>query len=403
MDSGISIVLPTYNRAYVLPKAIESVLKQTYKKWELFIIDDGSADDTADVVKKYLNDERISYIQCDTNHGANYCRNIGIKKATGEYIAFLDSDNVWNCRKLEVQKMDMDKRGRAICFCRSLFCDGEKEYLFPGNDFQEDTIIYRITRSNCIDTNTALVSRRLLGEELFDEEMPRLQDWEFFFRLIVKKKLSVSYIDKPLNVNYLQSDSITNNRWKYKEAVKKLETKYPDYFGDLSTLVVKNSFLKYVADNNGKVDGYQDELYKADDLSFKILTELACDLLIEKRKSNILMKIIKRLLEEKDSQAFLSKYSGKKIAVYGLGKWGNMLIDFLEKNELNVCEYMDRNVEWFRGKKVKKIGDSIEDVDVVIVSVLDFNEAKTDLYNRYKIPIITIEEVFDDFYDICFV
>lgn len=88
-----SIVLATYNRAYCIDKAIKSVLKQNFKNWELIIVDDGSTDNTDEVVSKFLNDKRIKYIKLEKNSGVNVARNNGYKIALGEWIFDLDSDN----------------------------------------------------------------------------------------------------------------------------------------------------------------------------------------------------------------------------------------------------------------------------------------------------------------------
>lgn len=100
-DNLISIILPTYNRASLLLRAVQSVIDQTYPHWELIIWDDGSTDDTAVVVKAF-NDNRIRYYH-DANHGAAYARNRAIAQANGEIIAFLDSDDVWHPEKLGIQ------------------------------------------------------------------------------------------------------------------------------------------------------------------------------------------------------------------------------------------------------------------------------------------------------------
>jgi len=88
----ISIIIPTYNRARFLPRAIKSILNQTYQDWELIIVDDGSTDNTKEVVKKYLKDPRIKYIQTE-NLGAANARNVGVNKAKNNWVTFLDSDD----------------------------------------------------------------------------------------------------------------------------------------------------------------------------------------------------------------------------------------------------------------------------------------------------------------------
>lgn len=97
----VSIILPTYNRAHLLPKAIESVLTQTYPKWELIIWNDGSMDDTEKVVHSF-KDHRIRYFS-ESNHGMSYGLNKAIGKVKGEFIAFLDDDDQWMESKLEIQ------------------------------------------------------------------------------------------------------------------------------------------------------------------------------------------------------------------------------------------------------------------------------------------------------------
>lgn len=97
----VSVILPTYNRAELIPRAIDSVLTQTYANWELIIWDDGSIDDTEKIVRSY-NDDRIKYCY-EENHGVSYARNKAISISGGEYVAFLDSDDEWVGEKLAVQ------------------------------------------------------------------------------------------------------------------------------------------------------------------------------------------------------------------------------------------------------------------------------------------------------------
>ena len=97
----ISVIIPTYNRAKLLPRAVESVLNQTYQDIELIIVDDGSTDDTMEWVRG-IKDDRVRYAQLN-HQGACAARNHGISIARGEYIAFQDSDDIWFMDKLEKQ------------------------------------------------------------------------------------------------------------------------------------------------------------------------------------------------------------------------------------------------------------------------------------------------------------
>ena len=109
MPQLVSIIMPSYNTSYYIEESICSVLNQTYRNWELIIVDDCSPDNTDDVVRPYLSDERIRYIKNEKNSGAAVRRNRAIREANGRWIAFLDSDDLWMPEKLEKQIRFMEK------------------------------------------------------------------------------------------------------------------------------------------------------------------------------------------------------------------------------------------------------------------------------------------------------
>ena len=96
----VSIIIPTYNRAKLVTEAVQSALSQTYTNFEILVIDDGSTDNTEEMLKKYDND--IKYIKTERS-GPGRARNLGISRAKGEFIAFLDSDDLWMDFKLDLQ------------------------------------------------------------------------------------------------------------------------------------------------------------------------------------------------------------------------------------------------------------------------------------------------------------
>jgi len=105
----VSVIIPTYNRVYYLINAIKSVLDQTYKNFEIIVIDDGSVDDTRNIIKKY---DEIKYF---------YVNHVGLENAKGEYIAFLDSDDQWFKNKLEKQIEIMEKFPNTGLVCTNAF------------------------------------------------------------------------------------------------------------------------------------------------------------------------------------------------------------------------------------------------------------------------------------------
>ena len=110
----VSIIMPSYNTARFIKETIESVLAQTYTNWELIIVDDCSTDTTDEVVAPYLGDARIHYVKNETNSGAAVSRNRALREAKGKWIAFLDSDDLWEAEKLQKQIDFMRENG--YCF-----------------------------------------------------------------------------------------------------------------------------------------------------------------------------------------------------------------------------------------------------------------------------------------------
>ena len=117
----VSVIIPTYNRAHVLPRAIESVLKQTYTELELIVVDDASTDDTAAVMTA-ITDPRVRYVRKE-HGGAAAARNRGIAEAKGEFIAFQDSDDVWHSDKLEKQLAYLQAERADAVFCAFHRCE----------------------------------------------------------------------------------------------------------------------------------------------------------------------------------------------------------------------------------------------------------------------------------------
>lgn len=123
----VSIVMPSYNTGRFIKETIESVLAQTYTNWELIIVDDCSCDNTDTVVKPFLNDERVHYLKNEVNSGAAVSRNRALREANGKWIAFLDSDDLWDPVKLERQVAFMQENGYHFSYTNYLEIDEASE------------------------------------------------------------------------------------------------------------------------------------------------------------------------------------------------------------------------------------------------------------------------------------
>ena len=115
-ENLVSIIMPSWNTGKYISQSIESVINQTYEKWELIIVDDNSSDNSVEVINKYLDDKRIHLYVNPTNQGAAISRNRAIKKAKGEWIAFLDSDDLWVPEKLEKQILFMNENHYSFSY-----------------------------------------------------------------------------------------------------------------------------------------------------------------------------------------------------------------------------------------------------------------------------------------------
>jgi GT2 family glycosyltransferase len=191
-DKLVSVVLPTYDRPDLLGRAIESVLSQSYRSWELIVVDDNSPDSAARLgterfMARFVEDARVKYLRHEVNRGGAAARNTGIRAAAGEFVAFLDDDDEWEPAKLERQVAALERAQptAAVAYCgfRKVFDDSGLVKLVlpvpPRHGLDE------LFRRNTIGTTSAIMCRRqaLLDVGLFDETLPRRQDIDLYVRL----------------------------------------------------------------------------------------------------------------------------------------------------------------------------------------------------------------------------
>ena len=178
----VSVIITTYNRAQFLTEAIESVLNQSYQDFELIIIDDGSDDNTKEVLKPYQ--DRLSYFY-QKNSGISKSRNEGLSNAQGEYIAFLDSDDLWKRRKLEKQVGFLEKDEKhQMCYTDEIWIRSgvrvnpkKVHSKFSGWIFQHCIPLCIISLSS------AVMERKLFDQiGLFDEGLPACEDYDLWLR-----------------------------------------------------------------------------------------------------------------------------------------------------------------------------------------------------------------------------
>ncbi|MDP6230207.1 MAG: glycosyltransferase family A protein, partial [Candidatus Marinimicrobia bacterium] len=206
----ISVIIPAFNRAHTLPKALDSVLSQTLKPREIIVVDDGSTDETNAVLANYPG---LCIISQD-NRGVSAARNMGIKKAGGEWLAFLDSDDEWLKEKLE-------KQWDAICIDDKLICHTEEIWIRNGqrvNPMKKHKkfggIIYERCLPLCVISPSSVMIHRSVFKDVgvFDESLEVCEDYDLWLRICAK--YSVLFIDEPLIVKYGgHEDQLSRKYW----------------------------------------------------------------------------------------------------------------------------------------------------------------------------------------------
>ncbi|MCB9896347.1 MAG: glycosyltransferase [Planctomycetes bacterium] len=205
----VSVVIPTYNRAHNVMRAVQSALDQTEKSLEVIVVDDGSTDETREQFAK--PPERVRYIR-KPNGGASSARNVGIRHATGEWIALLDSDDEWEREKIQMQLAVLrDEYVAAACRHIHVNADGSRETkpdVIPGRNHHLKLDLYE----NLSLKTSSLIFKRHLVEKtgLFNERFPISNDWDFFLRLArVVNNSGMRICEKPLLIAHRSPDSIS--------------------------------------------------------------------------------------------------------------------------------------------------------------------------------------------------
>lgn len=215
----VSIITPSFNSVKFIKQCIESVIAQTYTNWEMLIVDDYSDDNSLQILKKY-NDKRIQLIELDKNVGASESRNVAIRKAKGKYIAFLDSDDLWEPQKLEKQISFMETEDIAFSFST----------YQPMSD--DELKLYSIIHAPKIVTYSSYLKKTIIGcltvvidrEKTGGFEMPNIRSSHdmALWLLIMRRGFDAYGLDENLARYRIVSTSNTANKWRAAKDVWKV-------------------------------------------------------------------------------------------------------------------------------------------------------------------------------------
>ncbi|MCK0470254.1 glycosyltransferase family 2 protein [Halalkalibacter sp. APA_J-10(15)] len=212
-QADVSIITPAYNAATYMADTIESVLAQTYGSWEMLIVDDCSTDDTAQIVQSYASrDPRIRFIQLAQNSGPAITRNTAIEAASGRYLAFLDSDDMWLPNKLERQLQFMQERDLAFSFTQYRVMDLEGNITDKLEDVPDEATYKDLLKHNVIGCLTVMLDKEKVGAVEMVNIRSR-QDYVLWLH-ICKRGFTAYGLKEPLALYRVGRQSVSSNKVK---------------------------------------------------------------------------------------------------------------------------------------------------------------------------------------------
>ena len=347
----VSVIMPTFNRKKTILRAINSVLNQTYTNYEIIIIDDGSNDGTVEVINALKNDKIRLYVQSH-NQGANVARNIGIKNAKGEYIAFLDSDDEWFENKLEKQiKYLIDDKSLLVCFCSYQLFETNNTTIIPNITDKNADIGIILKKYNLIGTPTLIMHKSVFEKVgLFNETLGRLQDYEFAIRIVQEYK--IGFIPEVLVNAYRVSKSISND-WDSLLSAEIYIIENYTHFIDIEERI--HIFLQDAGIFKGNYFNWEYiDKYVKNNTTKDLIYRTVIQYLYKKNRFYY-------EYEKKKFLDFCNQMQNKKICIFGTGFYGKKAMKEVCRKNMIVQSYL-----------VSKKGDEkeIEGVPIIEISML---------------------------------
>jgi glycosyltransferase involved in cell wall biosynthesis len=268
----ISVIINCRNSQKYIKETIDSVINQTYKNFEIIIVNNNSTDNTKNIIFSY-SDQRIKYFELNKSISLGAARNIALKESSGEFIAFIDSDDIWDKSKIE-QTLKEFQNNIGLVYSDVVYFNSEKSFnlykgrkAYEGNCFSSLLTDYNLCISSCV------ISRKYMNQFLFDENLNVCEDLDFFLKISYKSKLK--YVPKTLVKYRIHGSnlSITNQHMFYEEfkiVLKNLQQK----FNIENKLIIKMEDINYINYakffwKNRKIKESFTELKKIKTLHFK--------------------------------------------------------------------------------------------------------------------------------------
>lgn len=336
ITSLVSIIITTHNRAQLLPRAIDSVINQTYKNIEIIVVDDCSSDNTTQIVKEHIKkDDRVRYIKNKKKSGANVSRNKGILSAQGKFIAGLDDDDEFMPNRIELLLENYDEKYAFITSNNIIIHDGFLHFTKCKSIINIEDMLF----DNIINNQGLILKSRLQEVGLYDEKLTACQDYDIWMKLILKYG-KVKIIEESTQIIYRNS---------LKQSIStKSRKKYYGYFNFYKR-------YKYLMNDYHK----KAHLIRIYDIKSKnnVACELAVKLLINKIRTT----------------------SIKEFSIFGINTISVEIIKFMNNNNLKINYLIDsnKNGQKFGNYCIKNLDDIIHiETNFIICSVASYPQMK---------------------------
>lgn len=262
----IDIIIPTYDRAGLISRAIESVLNQTYADFHLYVVDDGSTDETEITLQKYASHPKVKLLKQE-NQGVSSARNLGVQHGSGEWISFLDSDDEWlpNKLKLQTEYLKVHSEIRFLHSEEIWIRNGVRVNPKVKHNKSVEDLFHRSLEFCLISPSTVMMKRELFNQHGgFNVEMTVCEDFDLWNKILISEK--VGFIDEPVTQKYgghedqLSTKFVAMDYWR----IKSLVALEKDHAGDeriISVIKKKTPLLLKGYLKHGHQDKH-DELLK---------------------------------------------------------------------------------------------------------------------------------------------
>lgn len=215
----VSVVIATYNMGQYLSQAVDSILQQTWKNFEVIVVDDGSTDNTVEVMAQYQSNDKVVYIK-NENQGQPKAKNCGIKNTKGEFIAFCDADDFWEKNKLELQIPQFKNPKVGVVYSEVSFIDEHNNrFTKPDHEARHSgKVTNQLLLENFVPFGTSVIRRQCIEKSgMFNEEFRMGIDWDLWLRYSLEWEFV--YVSEPTYVYRVWSGQMSNNyRGRYDHA-----------------------------------------------------------------------------------------------------------------------------------------------------------------------------------------